>query len=101
MNNLSHADDITLLASNGADMKNFTQKILHTSEKADLYMNLEKTKMMSNTSMDSFAIGKHQIEVVQKFIRLGSVIESGGDCRIEMGRRLALGRTAMGGLDRI
>ena len=74
---------------------------MHTSEKSGLYVNMEKTKMMFNTSMDSFAIGKQQIKVVQKFILLGSVIGSGGDCRIEMRIRLALGRAAVRGLDRI
>ena len=64
LNNLRYADDITLLASNEADMRSLLQKITHTSEQAGLYLNMEKTKMMSNTSMDSFTIGKHQIEVV-------------------------------------
>ena len=74
LNNLKFTYDITLLASNEADMRSLLEKITHTSEKAGLYLNMKNTKMMSNTSMDSFTIGKHQIEVVQNCILLRSVI---------------------------
>ena len=56
LNNLRYADDITLLASNEADMRSLQQKIIHTSEKAGLYLNMAKAEMMPNTSVDSISL---------------------------------------------
>ena len=100
LNNLRYADDVTLLARNDEDMRKLIQKVKAASGKAGLFLNIAKTKIISTTPKDSFDVDGVTIEVVNKFVLLGSVVESEGDCRMEM-RRLALGRAAMGGLDRI
>ena len=71
------------------------------SEKAGLYLNVKKTKVMANTKIDSFCVNHENIEVVNSFVLLGSIIEEDGDCRLEIARRLALGRVAMAGLEKI
>ena len=56
---------------------------------------------MSNQPLQHFTIRSENFEVMQKFILLGSVVENEGDCRKEMARRLALGRAAARGLEKI
>ena len=93
INNLRYADDITLLATNKEDKQNLIIKVQTTSK--ILYLNMDKTNIMSTATLDFFIIGNNHVEVVDKLIFLGSVIESDGDCKMEMMRRLALGRAAM------
>ena len=69
-------------------MRKLIEYIKMASEKSGLYLNVEKTKIMSNQPLQHFTIGTKNIEVVQKFILLGSVVENEGDCRKEMARRL-------------
>ena len=71
------------------------------SEKAGLYLNIKKTKIMSTAKLDSFAINNVDLEIVRSFVFLGSTIEEDGDCKEEIKRRLALGRASMSGLDKI
>jgi len=66
-----------------------------------LYLNLKKTKVMSNTEMDTFKVGDEIVEVVQYFNILRSIIEEDGGCQREVTRKLALGRAAMSGLLRV
>ena len=56
---------------------------------------------MTNTGLDSFLANGSNIEVVKSFVLLGSTIEAEGDCRVELRRRMALGKAAMGALDKI
>ena len=101
LNNLRYAEEITLLASNEENMRNLITKVQTTSEAAGLYLNMDKTKIMSIATLDTFIIGNNHAEVVDKFTLLGSVIKSDGDCKMEMMRRLALRRAAMVSLDKI
>jgi len=48
--------------------------------------------------MDTFIVGDENIEVVQYFNLLGSIIDEDGGCKREVTRRLALGRVAVIGL---
>ena len=71
-------------------------KVKEESEKVDLKLNIQKTKIMASGPITSWKI---DVETVTDFIFLGSKITVGGDCSHEIGRRLLFGRKAMRNLD--
>ena len=66
------------------------------SEKVDLKLNIQKTKIMASGPMTSRGI---EGETVDDFILGGSKITADGDCSLEIKRRLLLGRTVLTSLD--
>jgi len=101
LNNLRYADDTTLLANRKNGMQTLLDKVICTSERAGLYLNVKKTKIMSTRKTDPINIDGEEIDVVSSFQFLGSVITDNGECKEEIRRRLILGRTAMAELDKI
>ena len=71
------------------------------SEKAGLYLNVGQTKVMMTEDQGEMVVDGKHIEVVSNFIFLGSLITKDGLCEKEIRRRLAMGRSAMGGLTKI
>ena len=71
---------------------------LNESEKVDLKLNIQKTKIMASSSITLWQIDG---ETVADFILWGSKITADGDCSHEMKRCLLLGRTVMTNLDNI
>ena len=71
------------------------------SEKADLKLNIQKTKIMASGPMTSWQMGREKLETVTDFIFLGSKITVDGGCSHEIKRHLLLGRRAMIKLDSI
>ena len=72
------------------------------SEKADLKLNIQKTKIIASGPMTSWQIDGETTETVTDFIILwGSKIAADGDCSHEIKRHLLLGRKAMTNLDSI
>ena len=61
------------------------------SEKVDLKLNIQKTKIMASGPITSLQIDG---ETVADFIFLGSKITADGDCSHEIKRRLLLGGKA-------
>ena len=76
-------------------------KVKEESEKVDLKLNIQKTKIMASGSITSWQTDGETIETVRDFIFLGSKITADGDCSHEIKRRLLLGRKAMTNLDSI
>ena len=68
------------------------------SEKVDLNLNIQKTKIMASGPITSREIDG---ETVSNFIFLSSRITANGDCSHEIKRRLLLGRKVMTNLDSI
>ena len=68
------------------------------SEKVDLKLNIQKTKIMVSGPITSWQIDG---ETVADFIFLGSKITADSDCSHEIKRRLLLGRKVMTNLDSI
>ena len=101
INNLRYADDITLIAESEEELKSFLMKVKEGSEKADLKLNIQKTKIMASSPITSQQIEEENVEAVQDFIFLGSKITVDGDCSREIKRHLLLGRKAMTNLDNI
>ena len=101
INNLRYADDTTLMAENEEELKSLLMKVKEESEKVDLNLNIEKTKIMASSPITSWEIDGESVETVAHLIFLGSNITADGDCRHEIKRRLLLGRNIMTNLDSI
>ena len=73
-------------------------KVKNESEKVDLKLNIQKTKIMASCPITSWEIDG---ETVSDFIFWGSKITADSDCSHEIKRRLLLGRKFMANLDSI
>ena len=71
------------------------------TEKVGLKLNIQKTKIMASGCIALWQIGVETIETLRVFIYGGSKITADGDCRLEIKRRLLLGRKVMTNLDSI
>ena len=49
VNNLRYADDMTLLAENEEELKKLLMKVKEESEKADLKLGIQKTKIIASS----------------------------------------------------
>ena len=76
-------------------------KVKKESEKVDLKLNIQKTKIMASGPITSWQIDGEIVETVADFVFLGSKITANGDCSHEIKRCLLLGRKAMTNLDSI
>ena len=101
VNNLSYADDTTLMAESEEELKNLLMKVNEESEKVGLKLNIQKTKIMATSPISSWQINRETMETVRAFILLGSKITADGDFSHEIKRHLLLGRKAMTNLDSI
>ena len=101
ISNLRYADDTTLMAESEEDLKSLLMKVKEESEKVDLNLNIQKTKIMASSPITSWQIDGEPVETVANFIFLGSKITADGDCSHEIKRCLLLGRKVTTNLDRI
>ena len=101
INNLRYADNTTLMAESEEELKSLLMKVKEESEKVDLKLNIQKTKIIASGPITSWQIDGETVETVADFIFLGSKITADGDCRHEIKRHLLLGRKAMTNIDRI
>ena len=79
-------------------------KVKEESEKVNLKLNSQKTKIMASGPITSWEIGGETVETVETvsdFISEGSKITADGDCSHEVKRRLLLGSKVMTNLDSI
>ena len=74
-------------------------KLKEESEKSQLKLNIQKTKVMASNPITSWQIDGATMETMRDFIFLGSKIIADGDRSHEIQRRLLLGRKAMTNLD--
>ena len=101
INNLSYADDTTLMAES-EKLKSLLMKVKEESfGKAGLKLNIQKMKIIASSPLTSWQIDRETMETVIDFIFLGSKITADGDCSHEINRLLLLGRKAMTNLDSI
>ena len=80
INNLIYADDTTLMAESEEELKSLLIKVKVESEKVDLKLNIQKTKIMASGPITSRQVC---------------------DCSHEIKRRLLLGRKVMTNIDDI
>ena len=96
INNFRYADDTTLMAESDEELKSLLMKVKEESERVDLKLNIQKTKIMASSPITSWQIDG---ETVADFIFLGSKSTAGGDCSYEIKRRLLLGSKVITNLD--
>ena len=101
INNLTYADDTTLMAESEEELKSLLVRVKEESEKVGLKLNIQKMKIMASGPITSWEIDGEAVETVSDFIFLGSKITADGDCRHEIKRHLLLGRKVMTNLDSI
>ena len=100
-NNLRYADDTTLMAESGEELKSLLMKVKEETEKVGLKLNIQKKKVMASGPITSWEIDGETAETVRDFIFWGSKITANGDCSHEIKRCLLLGRKVMTNLDSI
>ena len=83
INNLRYADDTTLMAESEEELKSLLMKMKDECEKADLKLNIHKTKIMASGPITSWQIDEETMEWVADFIFGGSKITADGDCSHE------------------
>ena len=101
INNLSYADDTTLMAESEKELKSLLMKVKEENEKVGLKLNIQKTKIMASGPITSWEIDEETVETMSDFIFLGSKITADGDCSHEIKRCLLFGRKVMTNLDSI
>ena len=89
------------MAKTEEELKSLLMKVKEESEKVDLKLNIQKTKIMASGPITSWEINGEKVETVSGFIFLYSKITADGDCSHEIKRRLLLGRKVMTNLDSI
>jgi len=62
INNLRYADDTTLIAESEEKLKSLLMSVKEQSEKDDLKLNIQKTKIMAFSPIISWQIGGEKVE---------------------------------------
>ena len=101
INELSYADDTTLMAESEEELKSLLMKVKEESEKVGFKVNIQNTKIMASCPITSWQIDGETVKTVTDFIFLGSKITADGYCSHKIKRCLLLGRKAMANLDSI
>ena len=68
INNLSYADDTTLMAESKEELKSLLMKVKEEGEKVGLKLNIQKTKIMVSGPITSWQIDGETVETVTDFI---------------------------------
>ena len=72
INNFRYTDDTSLMAESEEELKSLLMKVKEESEKADLKLNIQKSKTMASSSINSWQIHGETMKTVTGFIFLGS-----------------------------
>ena len=78
------------MAESEEELKSLLTKVKEESEKVDLKLNIQKTKIMASGPITSWEINGETVETVSDFILGGSKITADGDCSHEIKRCLLL-----------
>ena len=70
INNLRYPDDTTLTAESKEELKSLLMKVKEESEKAGLKLNIQKTKIMASSPINSWQIDGETMGTVRDFIFL-------------------------------
>ena len=89
------------MAESEEELKNLLMTVKKESEKADLKLNIQKTKIMAYRPITSWQIERARREAVTDFLFLDSKIIAEADCSHKIKRFLLLGRKDMTNLDSV
>ena len=87
------------MAESEEELKSLLMKVKEESEKVDLKLNIQKTKIKASGPITSRQIDGETMKTMTGFTFGGSRITVDGECRQETKRHLLLGRKAMTHLD--
>ena len=87
------------MAESKEELKSLLMKVKEESEKTDLKLNIQNTKILASSPITSWQIDGEKMETERDFIFLGSKTTADDDCNHEIKRHLLLGRKAMPNLD--
>ena len=68
ISNLRYADDTTLIAESEEELKSLLIKVKEESEKFDLKLNIQKTKIMTSGPITSWQMDGETVETVTNYI---------------------------------
>ena len=68
INNLTYADDTTLMAESEEELKSLLMKVKVEGEKVGLKFNIQQTKIMASSAITSWEIDGETVETVSDFI---------------------------------
>ena len=71
INNHRYADDTTLMVESEEELKSLLMKVKVESEKVDLKLNIQKTKIIASSSITSWEIDGETVETVVKLYFFG------------------------------
>ena len=80
------------MAESEEELKSLLMKVKEESEKGGLKLNIQKTKIMSSSLINSWQMDGQIVETVKNFILGGCKITADGSCSHEIKRCLLLGR---------
>ena len=92
------------MAESEEELKSLLMRVKDESEKVDLKLNIQTTKIMASSPITSWQIDRETVETiatVADFIFGGSKLTSDGDCSHKIKRCLLIGRKVMSNLDSI
>ena len=81
---LRYGDDTILMAESKEELKSLLMRVKGDSEKANLKLNIQKTKIMASGPITSWQIDEEKVEIMTDFIFLGSQITADGDYSHEL-----------------
>ena len=86
--NVIYGDDTILMAESEEELKGLL-KLKEESEKADLKLDIQKTKIMASGPLTSWQIDEEKMETVTDFIFLGPQITVDTDCSHDIKKQLS------------
>ena len=103
LEDLDFADDLALLSHNHDQMQSKTTRLAATSERTGLKINRGKSKVMriNTTNENPITVGGEQLEEVDSFTYLGSVIDKEGGTDVDVRARIGKARAAFNMLGNI
>ena len=72
------------MAESKEELKSLLMKVKEKSEKFDLKLSIQKTKIMASGPITSWEIDGETVEIMADFIFLGSKTTADGDCSHEI-----------------
>ena len=79
-NNLTYADDTTIMAESKEELKSLLITVKEECEKVGLKLNIQKTKIVASGPITSWQIDGKTMETVRDFIFWGSKITADSYC---------------------
>ena len=67
INNIRYADDTTLMAESGEELKSLLMKVKEESEKVGVKLNIQKMKIMTASLITLWQIGWETMETVKDY----------------------------------